>query len=217
MQGGDLSPEMLLRGYAVGIFPMAGGRDDPTLHWIDPRHRGVLPLRGFCISRSLRRRILRAPFRVSFDQDFAGVMAGCADRPETWINEAIMQASCRLHEAGHAHSVELWEGVALVGGVYGVALGAAFFGESMFSRRTDASKIALAYLVDRLVAGGFTLFDTQFLTPHLASLGGHEIARGEYRRRLADALTRKAAFHHAGGVPTPQEVVQRNTQTSKRG
>ncbi|MFC2968757.1 leucyl/phenylalanyl-tRNA--protein transferase [Acidimangrovimonas pyrenivorans] len=209
-----ITPELLLRAYAMGIFPMAETRDDPELHWIDPTWRGVFPLENFHISRSLRRRILAEPFTIRTDTDFAGVMQGCADREETWINDAIFELTLTLHHAGFAHSMEVWEGTELVGGVYGVTLGAAFFGESMFSRRRDASKIALAYLVDRLRAGGFTLFDTQFLTEHLASLGAVEISRAEYHRRLEAALEKTADFDRQGPVPTPQEVVQRNSQTS---
>jgi leucyl/phenylalanyl-tRNA---protein transferase len=185
-------------GYAQGIFPMAEGRDDPVVHWVDPRHRGIMPLDAFHISRSLARRIRRWPHQVSVNADFAGVVAACADRPETWINAQIFDLYTALHARGAAHSLEIWEDGALVGGVYGVVLGAAFFGESMFSRRTDASKIALAYLVHRLRAGGFTLFDTQFLTPHLASLGGIEVPRAAYHRMLADALARTAQFDPPG-------------------
>jgi leucyl/phenylalanyl-tRNA---protein transferase len=210
----EITPELLLQAYAAGIFPMAESRDDPVLHWVDPHHRGILPLDGFHISRSLRRRILSGRFRVTVNEDFAGVVDGCADRPETWINEPIRALYLALHEMGFAVSLEVWEGEELVGGVYGVILGAAFFGESMFSRRTDASKVALAYMVDRLRAGKFTLFDTQFLTPHLATLGGVEISRPEYRRRLAAALWARADFAAAGPVPSAQELVQRSTQTS---
>ncbi len=216
----QITPDILLRAYAAGIFPMAEGRDDPEIHWVDPRRRGIMPLDGFHASRTLRRRILRCGWDVRVDTDFAGVLAGCADRPETWINGPIFALYRALHHAGHAHSLELWEGDTLVGGVYGVTLGQAFFGESMFSRRTDASKVALAYLVHRLRAGGFTLFDTQFLTPHLASLGGLEITRGEYRRRLSLALQGAADFAPAGysssaaSVAGVSGVTQRSTQTS---
>ena len=216
MQYPPLTPDLLLRAYAAGAFPMAAARDDPRLHWIDPPLRGIMPLDGFHISRSLRRRILRAPYRVSFDQSFAEVMAGCADRPETWINTTIRDLCEGLHAAGRAHSVELWEGEALVGGCYGVALGGAFFAESMFSRRTDASKIALAYLIDRLRAGGFVLMDTQFLTDHLARLGGVEIRRPAFRAQLARALAVPADFDRQGPVPAAQDVVQRNSQMSNR-
>jgi leucyl/phenylalanyl-tRNA--protein transferase len=215
MQPG-LTPERLLQAYAAGVFPMAESRDDPRLHWIEPVRRGVLPLDGFRMSRSLRRRVLRAPWRVSVDTAFAEVVEGCADRPETWINRPIFELCCALHALGHAHSLELREGDALVGGVYGIALGGAFFAESMFSRRRDASKVALVWLVDRLARAGFSLCDTQFLTPHLASLGGVEVGREAYRRQLARALRERADFR-APAASTPQEVVQRISQTSKRG
>ena len=216
MTRAEVTPELLLRAYAAGVFPMAEARDDPVLHWVDPPRRGVLPLDGFHMSRSLRRSLLRARWRVSVDEAFAEVMHGCADRPETWINDPILELSRALHARGHAHSVEVWEGEALVGGVYGVALGGAFFAESMFSRRTDASKAALAWLVDRLRQAGFTLCDTQFLTPHLQSLGGIEIGRVAYRRRLAEALVQPADFA-APALPDAQGLVQRMSQTSKRG
>jgi leucyl/phenylalanyl-tRNA---protein transferase len=199
----DLTPDHLLSAYVQGIFPMAEGRDDPTVHWVDPRLRGVLPLDGFHISRSLARRIRRWPHRVTVNTAFAEVVLACADRDETWINGTILDLYLALHTRGYAHSLEVWEDDQLVGGVYGVALGAAFFGESMFSRRTDASKVALAYLVHRLRTGGFTLFDTQFLTPHLASLGGVEIKRTEYHRRLAKALADRATFTPMGYSSSP--------------
>lgn len=209
-----LRPEMLLQAYAAGIFPMAESREDPDVFWVDPRARGVLPLNGFHVSRSLARTIRRTSFRISFDSAFAEVIDGCANRPETWINPLIRQLSLSLHNLGSAHSVEVWEAGELVGGVYGVTLGGAYFGESMFSTRTDASKVALAYLVDRLREAEFVLFDTQFLTPHLASLGGIEIPRAEYRRRLAAALQVRAEFPSRAPVPEPQALLQRMTQTS---
>ena len=221
-----ITPEILLRAYAAGIFPMAEGRDDPEIHWVDPRRRGIIPLDAFHISRSLRRRILRCGWRITADTAFSATVEACADRDETWINDTIFALYVALHRTGHAHSVELWEGDDLIGGVYGVTLGTAFFGESMFSRRTDASKVALAYAVHRLTAGGFTLFDTQFLTPHLASLGAIEIPRHDYHRRLSAALDGKATFHPPGYSPSPSDVVgasasgagsdvtQRKTQTS---
>lgn len=216
MDATQITPEHLLRAYAAGVFPMAEGRADPRVHWIDPDWRGILPLDGFRISRSLARRLRGCGYRITVDQDFAGVMRGCAERPETWINDTIFALCQHLHRVGHAHSLEVREGEALVGGVYGIALGAAFFGESMFSRRTDASKIALAYLVDRLRAGGFMLFDTQFLTPHLASLGGVEISRDTYQARLQLALQTRADFHRQAAAPGVQELLHRNSQTSKR-
>ncbi len=209
-----LSPELLLHAYAQGVFPMAESRDDPEVFWVDPKRRGVLPLDGFRISRSLGRRIRNGGFTVTADQDFAGVVRGCSDRSETWISETIYQLYLELHRRGHAHSVEIWHDGALTGGVYGVALGAAFFGESMFSRRTDASKLALVWLVDRLRLGGFDLFDAQFLTPHLASLGFVEIPRGRYKALLSAALEGQADFHRAGDPAPGHEVLQRNAQTS---
>lgn len=215
----EVTPDILLRAYAMGIFPMADGRDDPGLHWIDPRRRGILPLDGFRMSRSLARVVRQGRFRVTADADFAGVVAACADRGETWISHRIEALYLRLHAQGQAHSVEVWDGEALAGGVYGVTLGAAFFGESMFSRVRDASKVALAHAVHRLRAGGFRLFDTQFLTPHLASLGGVDIPRADYHRRLAAALAESARFDPPGYSPSPSEVagsgsVQPSTQTS---
>ncbi len=198
----QITPDILLRGYAKGVFPMAEGRDDAEIHWVDPRRRGIFPLGNFHISRSLAAHIRQQTFTVRTDSDFAGVLAGCADRPETWINAEITALYLALHDMGRAHSLEVWSGDDLIGGVYGVTLGAAFFGESMFSRRPNASKTALAYLMHRLQAGGFTLFDTQFLTPHLASLGAVEITRAEYQRRLATALTQSAVFDPPGYQPS---------------
>lgn len=200
----------------MGVFPMARSRDDPQIHWVDPEARGVLPLNRFHVSRSLRRRLLKEPFVVSLNRDFAGVVEGCAAREETWINRPIRLLYEELHHLGHAHSLELWEGDELVGGVYGVTLGRAFFGESMFSRRPDASKIALAYLVRQLAAAGYVLFDTQFLTPHLARLGAVEISRGDYHARLEAALA-GAADLTAPQLPAAAVaagVEQPSTQTS---
>lgn len=208
-----LTPEILLRGYTIGIFPMAEHRDDAEIFWVDPKRRGIIPLGGFHISRSLRRRLLRCGFDIRIDTAFAEVVDGCANRVETWINAEIRQHYIALYNAGYAHSLEVWDGAELVGGVYGVTVGAAFFGESMFSRRTDASKIALAYLVDRLEQAGFQLFDTQFLTEHLASLGAIEIPRGTYHQRLDEAIGQHAYFS-GPPIPSAQDVIQRNTQTS---
>lgn len=202
-----ITPEILLRAYAMGIFPMAEARDTPEIHWVDPRYRGVFNLHNFHISRSLSRHIRQNTYTIRTNTDFLGVVAGCADRPETWINAEITALYLALHRTGFAHSLEVWDGDALVGGVYGVTLGSAFFGESMFSRRKDASKIALAWLIHRLRAGGFTLFDTQFLTPHLASLGAVEIPRSEYQIRLALAMSLNANFDPAGYHPLPSSVV----------
>lgn len=183
-----ITAQQLLRAYATGIFPMAESRDDPGFFWVDPRRRGVLPLEGFHISRSLSRRIRSGGYSLSLNASFDEVVAACAAREETWINEEIRALYLALHDIGHAHSFEVWQDNVLAGGVYGVTLGGAFFGESMFSNRTDGSKLALAHLVAHLRECGFELFDTQFLTPHLASLGAVEISRSEYRDRLAQAL-----------------------------
>ena len=173
---------------------MAESRDDPDVHWVDPKEGGVFDLDGFRISRSLARRMRRGGYEARVDTAFEAVLDACADRPETWINPTIRSLYLDLHAMGHAHSQEIWAENRLVGGVYGVVLGGAFFGESMFSRQTDGSKLALAHLIDRLRAGGFTLFDTQFLTPHLASLGAVQISRAEYHRRLKAALAVRAEF-----------------------
>ena len=204
-----LTPELLIQAYAAGVFPMSESQTDTEVFWVDPKKRGVFPLDRFHISRSLARRIRRGEFTVTADEDFAGVLDGCADRKETWISGTIARLYLDLHRRGLGHSIEVWEDDQLVGGVYGVALGGAFFGESMFSRRTDASKVALAYLVSRLRAGGFVLFDTQFLTPHLASLGAVEISRTEYRKRLSEALNVRGDFHRQAPRATAQEVLQR--------
>lgn len=209
----SLTPELMLHGYSIGIFPMAEHRDDPDLFWVDPKFRGVFPLDGFHISRSLARRIRKGDYTATIDRAFAAVVDGCADRADTWINDELRDLYQQLHHSGHAHSLELWDDKDLIGGVYGVVLGAAFFGESMFSRRTDASKIALAYLVDRLCQTGFRLFDTQFLTAHLASLGAIEIPRAQYRLELEEAIEVGADFS-AELSQSPAGVIQRITQTS---
>lgn len=209
----DLTPELVLRGYGIGIFPMAEHRDDPEIFWVDPRRRGIMPLEGFHLSRSLAKAMRRTGFDVTINQDFAGVVAACADRTDTWINAEISSLYSALHEMGNAHSLEIREDGVLIGGVYGVTLGAAFFGESMFSRRSNASKMALAALVVRLRDAGFSLFDAQFLTDHLASLGAIEITRAQYHLRLEKALATHADFAAPPVLPL-QDVVQRMTQTS---
>nr|WP_201151813.1 leucyl/phenylalanyl-tRNA--protein transferase [Rhodovulum sulfidophilum] len=214
MDAERLTPLTLLRAYAMGIFPMAESRHDPRIFWVNPRKRGIFPLEGFHISKSLARTIRRGRFRIRTDSAFEHVVECCADRPETWINAEIFRLYRQLFDLGHAHSIEVWQDDILAGGVYGVTLGSAFFGESMFSRRTDASKVALAYLVDRLRIGGFTLFDTQFLTDHLASLGAIEIEREDYLSRLERAVNRDANFDQAWPIPEPQLLLQRSTQTS---
>ncbi len=202
-----LTPEILLQAYAVGLFPMAEARDDPTLYWIDPEKRGIIPLESFHVPRSLRRTLRRGRFTVRADTAFEAVMRGCAEaqpgRSDTWINDEILALYATLHTIGRAHSVEAWQGGELAGGLYGVALGGAFFGESMFTRVTDASKVALVHLVAILRAGGFSLLDTQFLTQHLTRFGAVEIDREAYRARLAKALSVQADF---GAVPDEAEV-----------
>lgn len=183
-----LDPRLLLQGYATGIFPMADSREADELFWVEPRNRAIIPLNGFHVSRSLNRTIRSGKFIVSRDRDFAGVIAACADREETWINAELERAMLALHGSGNAHSIEVWHGDGLAGGLYGVKLGRAFFGESMFSRVRDASKVALAWLVARLKVGNFTLLDCQFMTDHLASLGAVTVSRESYVALLAGAL-----------------------------
>ena len=201
-----IDPELLLRAYSVGVFPMADSRDAPDIFWVEPKKRGILPLDRFHLSRSLAKRLRSGRFVVTADRAFGRVVATCAEaaagRPETWINRQIEDAYVTLHRRGHAHSVEVWEGATLVGGLYGVSLGRAFFGESMFSRVADASKVAMAHLVARLRAGGYSLLDCQFITDHLASLGAMEIGRGDYRSLLDEALsgTSAAPASSAGGA-----------------
>lgn len=188
----ELDPQTLLRAYASGIFPMADDRDAPGIYWVEPKLRGILPLDGFHLSRSLRKLIASDRYRVTADHAFEDIIRLCAesaaDRPETWINGTIEQSFIRLHEMGLAHSVEIWDGQRLAGGLYGLALGQAFFGESMVSRAPSASKVALAWLVARLRIGGFKLLDCQFLTDHLATMGAVEVSRKTYSVLLAGAL-----------------------------
>lgn len=191
-------PTQLLACYARGVFPMADSRDDPRIYLLDPNDRGIIPLDGLHISRSLAKRIKRQDYEVKFNVDFDGTLMDCAEpapgRENTWINESIAQLYSHLHRSGNAHSVETYKDGKRVGGLYGVSLGGAFFGESMFSTATDASKVALAALVERLNERGYALLDTQFMTDHLRSLGGIEITRDEYRDRLKDALKINAEF-----------------------
>lgn len=187
-----IEPVMLLQAYALGVFPMSDDRHAAETYWVEPRRRAIMPLRAFALSRSLGKTIRRERFRVTANRAFERILALCAeaapDRPSTWINGAIEDAYLLLHRLGFAHSIECWEGDELVGGLYGVALGRAFFGESMVSRRTDASKVALAWLVARMRWGGFSLLDCQFMTDHLRSLGAVEISQKSYQSLLGDAL-----------------------------
>jgi leucyl/phenylalanyl-tRNA--protein transferase len=201
-----LTADLLLHAYAIGVFPMAESYDEPAINWYEPRRRGILPLDGFHVPRSLAKTIRRGGFEIRIDHDFEAVIRACAaptpDRPKTWLNEQLIGLYVELARDGFAHSVEVWREGALAGGLYGLALGGAFFGESMFSRARDSSKIALVELVDRLRAGGFTLLDAQFLTAHLARFGAVEISRADYLRRLRVALSQDAMFP-ADDYPLP--------------
>jgi leucyl/phenylalanyl-tRNA---protein transferase len=194
----ELSPELIIRAYRAGIFPMAEDAASEDLFWVSPQQRGILPLDSFHVSRSLRKTLRRHDFSIRVDTDFGAVIEGCAtagsERSSTWINPAIRALYAQLFARGVCHTVEVWDGGELVGGLYGLSIGAAFFGESMFHRRTDASKIALVHLVERLRAGGYRLCDTQFVTEHLRSFGGIEIPREEYELQLAAALAEEGDF-----------------------
>jgi leucyl/phenylalanyl-tRNA---protein transferase len=203
----EITPEVLLRAYACGIFPMAESADDPTLFWVEPEHRGIIPLRGLRVSSRLARTVRSDRFRVTVDSVFQQVIDGCAapqaGREDTWINRRIRDLYTALYHMGHCHSVEVWEDGDLAGGLYGVSLGRAFFGESMFHRARDASKVALVHLVARLVAGGFVLLDTQFVTEHLRSLGAVEVPRPRYRTLLDNALD---GFGDFANLPTDRAI-----------
>ncbi|MGR3621815.1 leucyl/phenylalanyl-tRNA--protein transferase [Pseudophaeobacter sp.] len=209
----SLTPDLLLHAYSVGVFPMAEHREDEEIFWVDPKRRGIFPIKDFHISRSLAKTLRQDRFEISVNRAFAEVVEACADRAETWINGEIFARYQDLHAMGHAHSLEVWQQGQLAGGVYGVSLGAVFFGESMFSRHRDASKVALAYLMDRLRQARFQLCDTQFLTPHLASLGAVEISRAAYKARLQVAIKGEADFD-SPAIPGAQMLLQRMTQTS---
>jgi leucyl/phenylalanyl-tRNA--protein transferase len=187
-----ITPDILLRAYSIGLFPMAESADDPEIFWVEPEMRGVLPLDRFHVSKSLAKTVRRHPFEIRFDHAFEQVIAACAEetsgRPSTWINQTIRSLYSTLFDMGHAHTVEAWHGDELVGGLYGVSLGSAFFGESMFSRRTDASKICLVHLVDRLRERGFSLLDTQFTTEHLKTFGAIDVPKADYAALLAAAM-----------------------------
>jgi leucyl/phenylalanyl-tRNA---protein transferase len=213
-----ITPEILLKAYAAGIFPMAESADDDTIYWIDPDHRGIIPLDRFHVPRRLRRTVRAQRFEIRVDTAFVDVLDACAqsapERPTTWINDRIRTLYGGLHASGHCHSIECWRDGRLVGGLYGVSLGSAFFGESMFSRETDASKVALVHLVARLVSGGYTLLDTQFVTEHLTRFGAIEIPRDAYRKLLADALDRTGDFLRFDSDGYPEAVLQPVSQTS---
>ena len=212
-----ITAEVLLKAYQIGVFPMAESANDPGLFWIEPEQRGLLPLDGFHVPRRLARTVRQSAFDVRVDTDFAGVISGCASpaegRRKTWINQRIRDLYGELFDLGHCHTVEAWRDGKLVGGLYGIALGGAFFGESMFSIERDASKVALVHLVARLRVGGFVLLDIQFITEHLRRFGAFEIERDAYQRRLNDALSVKADFQRMGGG-TSVDVLQLVSQTS---
>lgn len=213
-RGIELTPTLLLNAYAAGVFPMADSADDPDVYWVDPAYRGVLPLTDFHVPKSLGKRLRRGDFDVTVNRDFDAVLDGCADRKETWINDKIRELYRALHEYGYCHSVEVWMAGRLAGGLYGVTLGGAYFGESMFSYEPDASKIALVYLMARLRVGGFRLADTQFVTDHLRRFGAREITRSAYHKMLERALETDAEFLRMDPELDPQSVLQLSTQTS---
>ena len=207
----EITPQVLLKAYSCGIFPMAESAFDPALYWIEPQHRGILPLDQVHVPRRLRRTIRNAEFEVRIDSEFDRVIDGCAasrpGRRSTWINSRIRQLYRELFELGHCHTVEVWDGSRLLGGLYGVALGGAFFGESMFSVERDVSKIALVHLCGRLIAGNFVLLDTQFVTDHLRQFGTVEVDREEFQSRLEDALNVPTDFHRLASDSSPEEIL----------
>jgi len=214
----EITPELLLQAYRIGVFPMGERRDDPKLYWLDPRLRAVLPLDAVHIPQRLKRTVRAGRFAVSADTAFADTVRACAEprpgHPESWINEPIVELYSELYRRGHAHSVECRIGGELVGGLYGVSIGAVFFGESMFSRVRDASKVALVHLAAGLIRGGFRLLDCQFMTEHLRGFGAVEVPRDEFRRLLVEAIDQPALFHHELGGADPCAIVQDNTRTS---
>jgi leucyl/phenylalanyl-tRNA--protein transferase len=207
-----ITPQILLRAYAAGIFPMAESAEDNALYWVEPDERGIIPLDGLKISQSLRKSVRHGGFDIRIDSDFSGVIGQCAartaDRKSTWINKRIVSLYGELHRMGCCHSVETWQNGKLVGGLYGVRIGAVFFGESMFSRVTDASKVALVHLVARLNAGGFKLLDAQFVNPHLERLGAVKVPKAEYHRLMEPLLNVDADFHTFSADRDPEIVLQ---------
>jgi leucyl/phenylalanyl-tRNA--protein transferase len=214
----EITPQVLLKAYACGIFPMAESAEDPGLYWIEPEARGIIPLGRFHVPRRLARTVARDVFSVHVDRDFEAVIGACAavapDRAKTWINARIRRLYTDLFDLGHCHTVECWQDGKLVGGLYGVRLGAAFFGESMFSRARDASKVALVHLVARLRRGGFRLLDTQFTTEHLRQFGAVDVDRRQYQHLLEKAIEADADFYCLDGGATGEDVLQSFSQTS---
>lgn len=213
-----LTPELLLKAYAYGVFPMGEDRDDPTVFWVDPEERGVIPLNEFHVPRRLARKIRSDHFKTTVDVDFGATIAACAERRSgrlsTWINDDIIENYTALHKMGHAHSVETWHEGKIVGGLYGVSLGSVFFGESMFSRETDASKVALARLVAQMISGGFRLLDTQFITDHLSQFGAREISREDYQHQLSSAVIKPADFYSLPSEVSGSMIMQSINQIS---
>mgnify|MGYP001547372513 CR=1 FL=1 len=217
-KGSALSTDDLLKAYTLGYFPMSEGRNDPDVFWVLPEHRGAMPIRAFRMSRSIRKVVRQDLFEVRTDTNFRGVMMACAEthpgREDTWINERILETYCELFEMGFAHSVETWLDGQMVGGLYGVSLGGAFFGESMFSRATNASKVALVHLAGRLIAGDYRLLDTQFYTEHLSQFGVEEIPKITYQKWLDDALSYHGDFYALPQSTDGSTILQSITQTS---
>ena len=208
-----LDPQLMLHAYAQGIFPMAETSMDPKLFWVDPEYRGVFPINQFRVSRSMNRFMRKSNLSATLNHSFEVVLSQCADREETWINPTLQAFYNQLHVANQCHSLEVWQGHNLIGGVFGLTIGGAFFGESMFSKQDNGSKAALAFLITHLQKCGFTLFDTQFITDHLASLGAVEITRVAYRHQLAQAIELPVSII-SQPLPSVQDVLQRRTQTS---
>tara|TARA_B100000519_G_scaffold146701_1_gene127416 strand:+ start:228 stop:869 length:642 start_codon:yes stop_codon:yes gene_type:complete len=208
MEMPEITPDLLLKAYSLGVFPMAEDHDDQEIFWVDPRMRGILPLDRFHVPRRLRRTVRSSIYEVTANADFNAVIEGCAetvnDRPQTWINTKIIDLYMSLHYMGHAHSLECWRNGELAGGLYGVILGGVFFGESMFSRQRDASKVALVHLIYRMYAGNFAFVDTQFITKHLSQFGAIEIPRQQYIVLLEKALKLSSDFK----APIPKQIIE---------
>ncbi len=214
----NLNEETILKGYSLGIFPMSENFDDPKIYWINPKKRGVIPIKDFKISKSLKKEIKRSKFKITINKNFNEVITNCAkktkNRPKTWINKKIIDSYSSLHELGHAHSIEAWFQNKLVGGLYGVSLGSAFFGESMFSTMSNASKICLVYLIATLKKKGFALLDTQFINPYLKKLGAIEISRKKYLKILGNSLKKNINFNKKIPQSSIYDIIQSMTQTS---
>ena len=214
----NLNEETILKGYSLGIFPMSESFDDTKIYWINPKKRGVIPIKDFKISKSLKKEIKRNKFKITINKNFNEVITNCAkktkNRPKTWINKKIIDSYSSLHELGHAHSIEAWFQNKLVGGLYGVSLGSAFFGESMFSTMSNASKICLVYLIANLKIKGFSLLDTQFVNPYLKKLGAIEISRKKYLKILGNSLKKNINFNKKIPQSSIYDIIQSMTQTS---